>query len=286
MSRSPQPGNETGSGLSLRKKIYLVIFGTETPMGRLFDEVLLVAILTSVLVIVLSSVASLSSIYGEWFYLLEWLFTVAFTIEYGLRLYCSPNPLRYARSFFGVVDFLSIVPTYIAFFFFPGAEYLLIIRLLRVLRVFRVLKLIRYLQEANILGRSIYNSRRKILVFFFSILVLVTIYGALMYVIEGTEHGFNSIPKGMYWAIVTITTVGYGDIAPQTELGRMLAALVMLTGYAIIAVPTGIITSELVGEMQKDKNLRVCPNCDRLGHENDAMYCKHCGSPMEEESTG
>ncbi|MBV1959571.1 MAG: ion transporter [Pseudomonadales bacterium] len=286
MNVSPQSDNRDDSLRTLREKVYLVIFGTETPMGRLFDEVLLVAILASVLIVVLSSVASLSGMYGEWFYSLEWLFTVAFTIEYGLRLYCSPNPLRYARSFFGVVDFLSIVPTYIAFFFFPGAEYLLIIRLLRVLRVFRVLKLVRYLREANVLGRSIYNSRRKILVFFFSILVLVTIYGALMYVIEGSEYGFSSIPKGMYWAIVTITTVGYGDIAPQTELGRMLAALVMLTGYAIIAVPTGIITAELVGEMQQDKNLRVCPNCECFGHDNNAVYCKLCGSPMEEESTG
>lgn len=282
MSSSPQPESETDRILTMREKIYLVIFGTETPMGRLFDEILLVAILVSVLVVVLNSVTSLSNAYGQWFYSLEWFFTVVFTLEYGLRLYCSPNPLRYARSFFGVVDFVSIIPTYIAFFLFPDAEYLLIIRLLRILRVFRVLKLIRYLREANILGRSIYNSRRKILVFFFSILVLVTIYGALMHVIEGAEHGFNSIPRGMYWAIVTITTVGYGDIAPQTELGRMLAALVMLTGYAIIAVPTGIITAELVGEMQNDKNLRICPNCECFGHDSNALYCKLCGAMMEE----
>lgn len=285
-SPSPQPGDKSDRPPTGREKIYLVIFGTETPMGRLFDEILLVAILVSVLVVVLSSISALSNVYGQWFYSIEWFFTVLFTIEYGLRLYCSPNPFRYARSFFGIVDFVSIIPTYIAFFLFPGAEYLLIIRLLRILRIFRVLKLIRYLREANVLGRSIYNSRRKIVVFFFSILVLVTIYGALMYVIEGSEHGFSSIPKGMYWAIVTITTVGYGDIAPQTELGRMLAALVMLTGYAIIAVPTGIITAELVGEMQQDKNLRVCPNCECFGHDNNAIYCKLCGALMEEDSTG
>ncbi len=283
MSQSPQPNQEADPKITLREKVYLVIFGTETPLGRLFDEVLLVAILASVLIVVLSTIASLSDAYGYWFYAAEWAFTLAFTLEYGLRLYSSPNPFKYARSFFGVVDFLSIIPTYIAFFLLPGAQYLLIIRLLRVLRVFRVLKLIRYMREANVLARSIYNSRRKILVFFVSILVLVTIYGSLMYVIEGSENGFSSIPKGMYWAIVTITTVGYGDIAPQTELGRLLAALVMLTGYAIIAVPTGIITAELSQEILRDGNLRSCPNCERFGHDMNADYCKYCGAPMEEE---
>ncbi|MBL4584061.1 MAG: ion transporter [Pseudomonadales bacterium] len=281
MNSAPNSVEDSEQVLTLREKIYRVIFGTETPMGRLFDEILLIAILISVSIVVFSSVTFLSHTYGQWFSFAEWFFTIAFTIEYGFRLYCSPNPFRYARSFFGLVDFFSIIPTYVAFLFFPGAEYLLIIRLLRVLRVFRVLKLIRYLQEANVLGRSIYNSRRKILVFSFSILVLVTIYGALMYAIEGPENGFTSIPKGMYWAIVTITTVGYGDIAPHTELGRMLAALVMITGYAIIAVPTGIITAELSNEMQLERNLRTCSNCERFGHDTNAVYCKHCGVMME-----
>lgn len=263
---------------SLKQKLYTIIFGHDTPAGRLFDLVLIYTILFSVVVVILDSVTLLES-YGFYFKALEWLLTIFFTIEYITRVYCSPNRWRYIFSFYGIVDLLSIIPSYLSLFI-SDISYLLIIRLLRVLRVFRILKLVRYLSEANVLARSLFMSRRKILVFFSVVLVLATIFGSLMFIVEGPEHGFTSIPRSIYWTVVTITTVGYGDITPQTVIGQVIAALVMLTGYSIIAVPTGIFTAEIAQEMQRQRQLKHCQNCERSGHEQDAEYCRHCGAEL------
>ncbi|MFT5481530.1 MAG: voltage-gated potassium channel [Halieaceae bacterium] len=263
----------------IKTKLYETIFGTETPAGRSFDIALIVAILVSVGIILLDSVPRYNARYGDLFFQLELCFTAVFTIEYLLRLYCSPNVKGYATSFFGVVDILSILPTFVAFIF-PGASSLLVIRLIRILRIFRVLRLFRYLSEANVLTRSLLQSRRKIFIFLFMMLILSTVFGCLMYLIEGPENGFSSIPRSIYWAIVTITTVGYGDIVPHTVIGKALASLVMITGYAIIAVPTGIVTAELANELNRERSSRNCKNCERTGHDANAVYCKHCGSPM------
>lgn len=262
-----------------KQALYNVIFGTETTAGRNFDLVLIVAILASVGIVLLDSIPEYHTGFGVLFFKIELAFTALFTIEYLCRLYCSPNPWRYARSFFGVVDLLSIVPTYLAFLV-PAASSLLVIRLLRILRIFRVLRLFRYLSEANVLTRSLMQARRKIFVFLFIMLILATVYGCLMYLIEGPENGFSNIPVSIYWAVVTITTVGYGDVVPHTFLGKAIASLVMVTGYAIIAVPTGIVTAELAGELQRERSMRNCKNCERAGHDADASYCKHCGSEL------
>ncbi|MDE1463695.1 ion transporter [Spartinivicinus poritis] len=264
----------------LRQQLNEIIFGTETPAGRGFDIALIYAILISVFIVIIDSVEHISSEYKGLLFFCEWLFTILFSIEYAVRLYCSQHPFRYARSFYGIVDLLSILPSYIAFFL-PQAQFFIIIRLFRVLRIFRVLKLFRYLGEANMLMRSILLARRKIFVFLMSVVVLVSIFGSLMYVIEGPEHGFTSIPTSIYWAIVTITTVGYGDITPQTVLGQSLASIIMVTGYAIIAVPTGIITAELAVEIGRDKGEHSCRNCKKTGHDSDAVHCKYCGAKME-----
>jgi len=261
---------------SLKFKLHEIIFGTDTPAGKQFDVVLIYLILLSVFALMLESVESISARHWLVIRSIEWVFTIVFTIEYGVRIYCSPKPWRYITSFYGIIDLLSVVPTYLSVFL-PGANYLLIIRLLRVMRIFRVLKLVRYLSEANTLTRAIFQSRRKVLVFFMSVLVLATIFGSLMYVVEGAENGFSSIPKSIYWTIVTITTVGYGDITPQTALGQVIAALAMLTGYSIIAVPTGIFTAELAQEIQRDKLRITCRECKTVGHDSDAIYCKNCG---------
>ncbi len=270
------------NNLERQRKAHLheIIFGTDTPAGKRFDLLLLVAIAISVGVLFLDSIESISREWHLWLYALEWLFTIIFTVEYALRIYISERPWQYIRSFYGVIDLLSVIPSYLGLFI-AGANYLLIIRLLRVLRVFRVLKLVRYLSEANVLLRSIRMARRKIFVFFIAVLVLSTIFGAIMYVVEGPQHGFSSIPKSIYWTIVTITTVGYGDITPQTVLGQIVASLAMLTGYSIIAVPTGILTAELHSEMAREKLARVCPACDRAGHDTDAVYCKYCSEKFK-----
>ncbi|WP_426416313.1 ion transporter [Aestuariirhabdus sp. LZHN29] len=263
----------------VKEQLYEVIFGTETPAGRRFDLYLIVAIILSILIAMLDSVEAISSTYHYQFFMLEWFFTLLFTLEYGARLYCSPKPGSYARSFFGIVDLLAILPSYLALIF-SGSSFLVIIRLLRVLRIFRILKLMRYLRDANVLWRSMLSSRRKIFVFFCSVLVLATIFGSLMYVVEGVESGFTSIPQSIYWAIVTITTVGYGDITPHTVVGQMLASLVMVTGYSIIAVPTGIITAELADELRRERSNKYCANCNRSGHDSDAGHCKYCGAEL------
>jgi len=262
-----------------RQELYRIIFGTDTPAGQRFDMFLIYAILISIFAVIFGTVDSLSNRFSSVFFLIEWLFTGLFTLEYALRIFCSPNRRKYLFSFYGIVDLISIVPSYLGLFI-AGAQYLLIIRLLRVLRIFRVLKLVRYLSEADVLMRSIVQARRKIFVFFTIVLVLSTLFGCLMYVVEGPGNGFSSIPKSIYWTIVTITTVGYGDITPHTILGQMISTLAMLTGYSIIAIPTGIITAELANEMQREKSVYPCPNCVKAGHDMDATHCKWCGAGL------
>lgn len=265
----------------IRKKIHDVIFEADTPVGKWFDIVLLFAILLSVLVVMLDSVASLHAKYGEIFYAIEWILTILFTIEYILRILAVKKPSTYIFSFYGIIDLLAILPTYLSLFL-TGSHYLIVIRILRLLRVFRILKLVRYVGAADTLKVAIKNSRGKIIVFVEVVLVLVVVVGSLMYLIEGPEHGFTSIPKSIYWAIVTITTVGYGDIAPGTVMGQTLASLLMITGYAIIAVPTGIITTEMgrIKNVQTRLNTRVCKNCNHAIHDDDASFCKKCGEPL------
>ena len=264
---------------SLKTKLYDIIFESDTPAGKSFDLLLIFSILISVLVVSIDSVAHYNEKYGELLYLLEWLFTILFTVEYFLRIYCIGKPVLYMRSFYGIIDFLAIVPTYISLFL-PASRYLSVIRILRVLRIFRILKLILYIGEANLLIKAILVSRRKIIVFFSSLLVMVTIIGSVMYLIEGEANGFTSIPRSMYWAIVTITTVGYGDISPQTVLGQAFASLAMIIGYATIAVPTGIISAEYSSITHK-KNCLVCPGCSSEDHEDEAQFCKTCGTGIE-----
>ncbi len=263
----------------LRHQLYTIIFGTDTSAGKRFDVVLLYAIVLSVAALMLDTVVVIQERWPGLLYRVEWFFTILFTIEYATRIYCSPNRRKYVLSFYGVVDLVSIVPTYLALLI-TGANYLLIIRLIRVFRVFRVFKMFRYLSEANLLVRSLWLGRRKILVFFLGVLVLSTVFGSLMYLVEGPEYGFTSIPKSIYWTIVTITTVGYGDITPHTVLGQVVSTLAMLTGYSIIAIPTGIVTAEMAAELQREKTLKKCTNCGKRGHDSDADYCKWCGAEM------
>ncbi len=269
--------------VSLRDKIYRVIFGTDTPAGQRFDIALIYLILISVAAVILGSIESINREYGLWLFRLEWAFTLLFSLEYLMRIYSSPKPLHYMFSFYGLVDLLSIVPTYLALII-PGANYWLVVRLLRVLRVFRVLKLVRYLSEANLLLRSMYAARRKVLVFFIVVLVLSVIFGSLMFLVEGPEHGFTSIPRSIYWTIVTITTVGYGDITPQTAVGQIIATMAMLTGYSIIAIPTGIFTAEIAREMNNETNNRRCIVCERTGHHPEAEFCYHCGITLSSQN--
>ncbi|NIY92687.1 ion transporter [Vibrio diazotrophicus] len=267
------------SNENLKHQLYVIIFGTHTKAGKIFDIALIIAIFTSLIVLVLSSIPSFDAKWREEFKLIEYGFTALFTIEYLTRLYCSPKPTAYAKSFYGVIDLVAILPTYLVILF-PSASLVGVVRALRVMRIFRILKLVRYLQDSNLLLRSLLSARRKIIIFFSTVAILVTILGSFIYIIEGPEHGFTSIPQSIYWAIVTITTVGYGDVVPQTTLGKGLAALTMLLGYSILAVPTGIITAELHQEMNSHRALVKCPNCALSGHESDALFCKHCGSEL------
>jgi len=262
-----------------RLRLHEIIFEADTPGGKAFDLALLLAILLSVTAVVLESVAGIRALYGPQLRAIEWFFTALFTIEYILRLLCVGRPVRYAFSFFGVVDFLAIVPTYLSVLI-AGAQSLIVIRALRLLRVFRVMKLVHFVGEARMLGAALRASVRKIVVFLGTVLTLILIIGALMYLIEGEEHGFTNIPESIYWAIVTMTTVGYGDIAPATVLGRMLASIVMITGYGIIAVPTGIFTVEIASARRKSISTQVCPQCAGEGHDRDATFCKFCGARL------
>ena len=262
-----------------RERLHEVIFEADTAAGKAFDIALIAGIALSVLAVSLETVSAFNDRYGVYLRGLEWTLTGLFTIEYGLRIVCTRRPLRYVRSFYGVVDLLSILPTYLSLFF-EGSHYLLVIRLLRVLRVFRVLKLAQYVHEGRLLTHALYASRRKITVFLLAVLTLVMIIGSVMYMVEGEASGFTSIPRSVYWAIVTLTTVGYGDIAPQTELGRFFASIVMILGYGILAVPTGIVSVELARAESLDISTQVCPTCALEGHDPDAVYCKYCGSAL------
>ncbi len=264
---------------SRRQILYEIIFEADTPAGKYFDILLIGSILVSVIVVMLGSVNAISIVYGSYFYLIEWGFTILFSIEYLLRLYCVRNRFKYAVSFFGVVDLLAILPTYIGLIL-SGSHNMIVIRILRVLRVFRVLKLVSYIGESDLLLRALRASLRKILVFLFTVLTMVVIIGALMYIIEGHENGFTSIPRGIYWAIVTLTTVGYGDISPTTALGQTIASVVMILGYGIIAVPTGIVTVEMTQATKKINNTPSCSACDVQSHDSDAKFCKHCGAKL------
>ncbi len=264
----------------LRSRLFDIIFEAETPAGKAFDIGLLSAIVISVLAVILESVQSISLQYRGFLIGLEWFFTIIFTVEYVLRLYCVKRPMNYALSFLGIVDLLAIIPTYLSAFLFEGAMSLLVIRALRLLRVFRVLKLGHLLSEYNVLRRSLRASLNKMMVFLLIVVTMTIITGTVMYLIEGEEHGFTSIPRSIYWAIVTMTTVGYGDIAPQTVLGQIMASLIMIMGYAIIVVPTGIFSVELHKTMYGKQTTEVCPECTREGHEADAIFCRFCGSRL------
>lgn len=262
-----------------RQRLHEVIFEADTPAGKLFDVLLIVSIVISVVLVMLDSVSGIRAQYGRALYFGEWFFTILFTVEYVLRLMSVGRPMAYAKSFFGIVDLLAILPTYLSIFF-PGTQYLLVIRLLRVLRIFRVLKLVPYLGEARVLMQALTASRRKVTVFLFTVLILVVIFGSLMYLIEDPESGFTSIPQSIYWAIVTLTTVGYGDISPQTGLGQLLASLIMITGYSILAVPTGIVTVEMAQSFKRNISTQACPECSAEGHDTDAKHCKYCGASL------
>jgi voltage-gated potassium channel len=276
------PANHTDRA-PWRERLYVIIFESDTPAGKAFDILLIGAIVLSVVAVTLESVRAVNAEYGPWLRNAEWVFTILFTIEYVLRLLCARSAQRYATSFYGIIDLLAIIPTYLSALV-PGTQYLLAIRLLRTLRVFRVLKLAEYLSEANLLMRALRASQRKITVFIFTVFTLVVILGSLMYLIEGAENGFTSIPMSIYWAIVTLTTVGYGDISPQTIVGKMLAALIMIIGYGIIAVPTGIVTAEIARAQHTplagSDSRRHCSTCGAPGHDADAAFCKHCGSDL------
>lgn len=262
-----------------RERLHEVIFEADTPAGRTFDISLLGAIILSVAVVVLESVASVRQTYGTALRAIEWLVTSLFTIEYVARLISVRRPLRYVASFFGVVDLLSIIPTYLSMFI-PGAQSLLVIRAMRLLRVFRILKIARYLTEMRSLVNAIRATRAKIAVFLLCVLTIVLIMGAAMYAIEGEEGGFTSIPRGVYWAIVTVTTVGYGDIAPRTMAGQVIAAVAMILGYSLIIIPTGIFSTELARLSSKVVTTRSCPSCVTEGHDEDAEFCKFCGAHL------
>ena len=263
----------------LQDKFYNIIFGTESTAGRWFDICLIAAILTSVMVILLDSIEALHPRHGESYRQIEWLFTLFFTLEYMVRIWCTPNRRAYVFSVYGIVDFLAILPSYVALLI-PQAAPLLIIRLFRILRIFRVLRLLSFMSEANILAGALRDSYRKLVVFFSLMIITTTIFGCVIYVVEGPANGFDNIPKSIYWAIVTITTVGYGDVVPVTVLGRTISAVGMLLGFAIIAVPTGIITAELANKIGRERAQRNCRNCARAGHDADAAYCKYCGADM------
>ncbi|TVR40005.1 MAG: ion transporter [Cryomorphaceae bacterium] len=272
-----------------KERLYIIIFRSDTPAGKRFDVILLWVILFSVLLVILESVDFIREGNETLFLVLEWIITVLFSAEYALRIYCANDKLRYIRSFYGVIDLLAILPTFISLVF-PFARSLMIIRVMRLLRVFRILKLDRFTRESREMIFALRGSGVKILVFIFAVLSIVSIFGTIMYLVEGAASGFNSIPRSIYWAIVTLTTVGYGDITPITPLGQTLAVIVMILGYGIIAVPTGIVSSEVTRRKLKAKDidvsdlrLFVCPACKTTGHKKDAAFCFRCGEDIRPE---
>ena len=269
-----------------RKRLHIVIFGTDTKAGRAFDLALVWLILASVAVVMLDSFASLNARYGEIFTVLEWVFTLLFTGEYIARLVCVQRPARYARSPFGIIDLVAVVPTWIALFV-PGLQALIDVRLLRLLRLFRILKLAAYIEETTALGHALRASQRKIFVFISFVMLVVTVMGTLMYVVEGPENGFTNVPVSIYWAISTMTTVGFGDIAPKTGFGRFIASVMMLVGWGTLAVPTGIVSAEFTALRSgagRDQPLlnraRACGSCGSTGHSADARFCQDCGAAL------
>ena len=264
----------------LKEKLHEIIFEADTPAGKLFDVILMWAILLSVGVVFLESVPSISEVYGDQLRIAEYVFTTLFTVEYLLRLYTVKRPMGYAFSFFGLVDLLSVLPTFVEVLL-PGVASIRVIRILRLLRVFRVLKLVGFMKEASFLKDALWGARKKIFAFMSTVLVLETILGTLVYIVEDPESGFTSIPRSIYWAIVTVTTVGYGDIAPVTVIGQTIASFIMLIGYAIIAVPTGIVSAEMVkGEKKIDQNTWACRSCNADEHADGAKYCNKCGEAL------
>ena len=261
-----------------RHNIHEIVFESETAAGRAFDVTVIILILLSVVAVVLESVPGMREVLGPELLIAEWAFTILFTLEYLLRLLSVKRPIRYALSFYGLVDLLAILPTYLTLFV-PGTQYFLTIRILRLMRIFRILKLSEYTSESRILSTALKASRRKIFVFLVAVLTIVTVVGSLMYVVEGEENGFTDIPTSVYWAIVTLTTVGYGDLSPKTGLGKFLASIVMILGYGIIAVPTGIVTAELA-RAGKPASTQVCPECHAEPHDIDAVHCKYCGAQL------
>ena len=271
--------DSTSSRAKWRNTLYRIIFEADTPAGKMFDILLVVSIVLSVLAVMLDSVASIHAHWSGALFYAEWFFTIIFTLEYFARLVSVSKPSGYIFSFMGMVDLLSTLPSYIGLFI-GGASYALSLRLLRLLRIFRVLKLAYFLDESAVMAHALAASRRKLLVFLLAILLLVMILGTLMFAVEGPENGYTSIPESVYWAIVTLTTVGYGDIAPKTPIGQAIASLVMILGYAIIAVPTGIVTVELARSHAKQNIVIACPRCMLEGHAQDARYCRRCGEPL------
>jgi len=268
---------------SIKHHLHVIILEADTPMGKAFDIMLLLAILASVFVVMLDSVSSISTRFASLFFYLEWMFTIFFTIEYFLRIYITKNPIKnYVLSFYGIIDFLAILPTYLSLIL-VGSHFMMVIRIFRLIRVFRILKLGRYVGATQVLRDSFMNSRHKIAVFLEVIITIVVLMGSIMYIIEGPENGFTSIPRGIYWAIVTLTTVGYGDIAPTTVAGQFIASAIMIMGYAIIAVPTGIVSSEFSKSQKVKLNTQICENCNFDEHDDDAKFCKKCGSSLTDE---
>lgn len=261
---------------TLKKKLHEIIYEADTFGGKLFDIALLVLILISIVLVMLESVNDIDKKYHDQLYIAEWIVTILFSIEYILRVITIKKPTKYVFSFFGVIDFLSTIPMYLSMFFL-GTHTLVAFRSLRLLRIFKIFKLASYIGEANQLIRALKASRARISVFLFFVLILCIILGTVMYLIEGNENGFTSIPRSVYWAIVTLTTVGYGDIAPHTPFGQFIASVIMILGYAIIAIPTGIVSSELIKKEAINTNTQSCPNCSYDGHKDDAEYCYHCG---------
>jgi voltage-gated potassium channel len=263
----------------LQARVFEVVFESDTPAGRLFDVSLLFLIIGSVLAVILESVDGYRRTWGHELRVAEWTFTALFALEYVVRVACVRRPLRYVTSFFGIVDLLAVIPTPLSLLV-PGAQALLVVRVVRLLRVFRILKLVSFSGEADVLLRALRASRAKVTVFVGGVLSVVVIAGALLYLVEGPASGFDNIPRGIYWAIVTLTTVGYGDVTPQSPLGQTIASVLMIMGYGIIAVPTGIVSVEIANASRGPVSVQACPGCGKQGHDSDAVHCKHCGTAL------